>query len=279
MVRLADNMDNFASIVNGDESTYAVGHTFRRERELPYYTLSFILTGRISLQSTAGLVEFPEHTLLLVPPRNDYVVTVLDPYRELWFVFDPRTEWRPFLDWGPARRVPGLCSSMPVTTPGHQEKIARGMRDVLEYRRSHFRARQRLAELALEQVLVLAASLSEHGGALDERLQRVLDALHHDLAHPWREAELAEVAGLSTSRFAHLFRQELGVPPVRYLERLRLEQAKALLLTTSLPIKTIADEVGYPDPLHFSGCFRRVVGHSPREFRRTAWPERAPGRV
>lgn len=267
-------MDNFAAIINGDESAYEAGHTFRREPELPYYTLSFLLAGRMSLQSTSDPVEFHENTLLLIPPRNDYVVTVVAPGRELWFVFEPRAEWRPFLSWGQAYRIPGLCSSIPVMASGHQEKITRGLRDVLEYRRSHFRAGQRLAELTLEQILVLAASLSEHGGALDERLQRVIDALHHDLTHPWREPDLAKIATLSTSRFAHLFRQQLGVPPVRYLERVRLEQAKALLLTTALPVKTIANEVGYPDPLHFSGRFQRLTGLSPRDFRRSG---RNPG--
>jgi AraC-like DNA-binding protein len=62
----------------------------------------------------------------------------------------------------------------------------------------------------------------------------------------------------------------MGVTPMQYLERVRLEQAEKLLRFGSLQIGEVARAVGYADPEYFANRFRRHSGHSPREFRRAA---------
>ncbi|MCC6581561.1 MAG: helix-turn-helix domain-containing protein [Phycisphaeraceae bacterium] len=142
------------------------------------------------------------------------------------------------------------------------------LRNVLEYQHADYPARRHLASLALEQALVLAFSLTESRIAMDDRIERAIAAMRRDPSHPWREAALARVASLSASRFAHLFRAQVGISPVRFLEQVRMEKAKGLLLATSQPIKSIAAEVGYDDALHFSTRFRRATGRCPRTYRR-----------
>ena len=58
-----------------------------------------------------------------------------------------------------------------------------------------------------------------------------------------------------------------GSTPIQYHLHLRFERAKKLLRETNLPIKAIAQQVGFPDPLHFSHQFRRHVALSPRGWR------------
>jgi len=50
--------------------------------------------------------------------------------------------------------------------------------------------------------------------------------------------------------------------------RLRMKHARTLLLENRLPVKQIAEQVGYANALYFSSEFRRNCGMSPREFRR-----------
>jgi AraC family transcriptional regulator of arabinose operon len=261
-------MDNFANIVvSGDEAAYAPGHGFRREPGFPYYTLNCLISGSLLIRHAGGESERQAVSLGLTPPCAPYSLSATGAHRELWIIFTPRPEWRPWLNWGQPGSVPCDLLSLRLTDRGNRAKILRCLRNVLEYSRSSLPAGQHLAELALEQALVLAFSLAARGGVLDERLERVVRSMRLDLAQPWRENELAKIANLSPSRFAHLFREKLGVAPLKFLEQLRMEKAKALLLATAATVKVIAAEVGYPDALHFSGRFRRVVGRCPSRFR------------
>jgi AraC-like DNA-binding protein len=63
------------------------------------------------------------------------------------------------------------------------------------------------------------------------------------------------------------FRKELGVTPIAYLHRYRVNQAKQLLIDTSKSITEIALEVGFSDSSYFGRIFRRETGVSPQGFR------------
>ena len=102
----------------------------------------------------------------------------------------------------------------------------------------------------------------------DTRIARVRETMHQRLAERWRIDSLAALAGLSPSRFAHLFRGLVGLSPLRYLQRLRLDRARQLLESTSDPIAEVMRSVGYADASHFSKDFRRHFGAGPREYRR-----------
>ena len=102
----------------------------------------------------------------------------------------------------------------------------------------------------------------------DARIARAREAMHQRLTERWRIDSLAALAGLSPSRFAHLFRGLVGVSPLRYLQRLRLDRARYLLESTSCPIAEVMRSVGYTDASHFSKDFRRRFGAGPREYRR-----------
>lgn len=81
-------------------------------------------------------------------------------------------------------------------------------------------------------------------------------------------ASLARRAGLGQTAFRAAVLARTGLPPRRYVERLRLERAAYTLQVTDLPVGRIASDCGYPDPFHFSRAFRRVFGASPRHWRK-----------
>jgi AraC-like DNA-binding protein len=78
--------------------------------------------------------------------------------------------------------------------------------------------------------------------------------------------EVAELVGLSRSRFDSLFRAKTGQPPGRYLACFRLERAKSLL-ETGAPLKSIAAESGFASVSHFERKFKAFYGLSPSQFR------------
>lgn len=75
-------------------------------------------------------------------------------------------------------------------------------------------------------------------------------------------------AGMSTRNFKRRFLQATGYTPLRYVQMLRIDEAKQLLEQTSQPVDEIAWTVGYDEPAFFRRLFKRLVGLSPREHRR-----------
>jgi AraC-like DNA-binding protein len=87
-------------------------------------------------------------------------------------------------------------------------------------------------------------------------------------ADPWREADLARIAGLSPAHFREVFLRENGTTPRRFLEALRIEQASRLLLESDLSITEIAHDCGFSSSQHFARVFSRLRGKPPRVWRR-----------
>ncbi len=85
-----------------------------------------------------------------------------------------------------------------------------------------------------------------------------------------READMAELCGLSAYRFSRVFREETGTTFQAHLVSLRLERAKALLDNPSASITDIGYTVGFNSPSYFARAFRRTFGISPSEFRKRA---------
>jgi AraC family transcriptional regulator len=80
--------------------------------------------------------------------------------------------------------------------------------------------------------------------------------------------ELAAAAGLSRFHFGRVFKRHLGLSPARYVERIRIEQAKALIVSAEMSLAHIAQAVGFADQSHFSRRFRFHEGRSPAQFAR-----------
>lgn len=103
---------------------------------------------------------------------------------------------------------------------------------------------------------------------MDRRIKQAFDHMRQHIRHHLDVDGLAKTAGLSASRFAHLFRQEVGRSPIDYLRNLRLELARALLDRTSLSVADVRARIGWPEPSHFARDFRRRFGFSPSDRRR-----------
>lgn len=80
-------------------------------------------------------------------------------------------------------------------------------------------------------------------------------------------ATLVASSGLSRNFFSARFHERFGMTVAGYLFHLRIEMAKNLLLSTSLPIKEIAYECGIPEPNYFNKQFRRATGVNPSFYR------------
>lgn len=100
------------------------------------------------------------------------------------------------------------------------------------------------------------------------RLGQVISYIEKNYAERTCLKDLCKTAHMSESTLLRHFHQALGLSPMDYLMRLRIRKASELLRQTSLNITQVAFQVGFSDSNYFSRQFRKVAGHSPREFRK-----------
>lgn len=98
-------------------------------------------------------------------------------------------------------------------------------------------------------------------------MDAVLHEMRRDVKRPFDVEQYASIVNLSVSRFNHLFKKEMGISPLNYYIKIRMETAKSLLIYTDMKIGRIAEHVGYDDLLYFSKAFKKYTGVSPTEFR------------
>lgn len=79
--------------------------------------------------------------------------------------------------------------------------------------------------------------------------------------------DIARFCNCSKSHMQHLFKRYHGMGVMRYLENVRMQQAKKLLEDTDLPVCNIALQVGFHDPNYFSATFSKLCGSSPSVHR------------
>lgn len=106
-------------------------------------------------------------------------------------------------------------------------------------------------------------------GKLHAAVARALVYLGQHYAEPLALGRLARQANVSQSHLSYLFRSALGMPFKGILVRIRIHKAKEMLAGDSRQhITEVALSVGFSDLSHFEKSFKRVVGQSPRDYRR-----------
>lgn len=102
--------------------------------------------------------------------------------------------------------------------------------------------------------------------ALAHRARRYLDAHHRE---PLTLRAVAEELHASEYYLAHVFKEEIGMPPMQYVMKRRIGEAQSLLMDTMLPLAEISDLLGYSSPCHFNTMFNKYVGMPPGRYRQS----------
>ena len=103
--------------------------------------------------------------------------------------------------------------------------------------------------------------------AIEQAVGRVIEAMRENLGEQLTVDDMARTAMFSKFHFSRVFQRVTGVSPGRFLSAVRLQEAKHLLVTTSLTVTEISHRVGYTSVGTFSSRFRRSVGVSPTTYR------------
>jgi AraC family transcriptional regulator, arabinose operon regulatory protein len=239
----------------------------RRPSGTDDWLLIHTLAGRANVIAAQARLAIEEGDTLLFRPGTPHDFASderFGPWELCWAHFHPPAHWIELLRW--PERAAGV-HIMPAPAPPLRSSIEVLLVEMDRLSRSRLPLAERLAMNALEAALLRWEIQNPARRLLDPRIIAAIDHLSQNADRAVSISELASAVHLSESRFAHLFRTETGVAPHRFAEAQRIDRAKQLLELTSMPIKAIAEEVGYRSPFHFATRFKRLTNETPSEFR------------
>lgn len=131
-------------------------------------------------------------------------------------------------------------------------------------------SKQPVAHEAREHALL---HLIAQKSALSENVRKAVNVIEMSYYMNVGLKQIGSHVGTDPYHLAHKFREEVGMPPIQYLNRYRMEIAKRLLATSDRAVAEVARLVGIPDESYFARTFRRLVGKTPNAYSRvrTIW--------
>ncbi len=129
------------------------------------------------------------------------------------------------------------------------------------------------AELVLELLLALAAQARarEEPDPLIGMIRKALKIIDSELERDLSVGTLAELTGVSRERLSRSFQKCLGQSPQQVIREMKIQRATYILKDTDIPIKQIAERLGYSDYTNFIRAFRQITGKTPHDFRLNGW--------
>jgi AraC-like DNA-binding protein len=128
-----------------------------------------------------------------------------------------------------------------------------------------------LAPLIMREI-VYRLLLGEQGGRLRHltviggsahRIANAIERIRKEYDKPLRVEDVARDIGMSPSSFHHHFKTVTAMSPLQFQKRLRLQEARRLMLGEALDAASAGYRVGYDDPSHFSRAYKKVFGEAP----------------
>ena len=102
----------------------------------------------------------------------------------------------------------------------------------------------------------------------DQRINKVLGAIHSAPEQDWTVERLGQVVNMSRSSFSNRFTELANMTPLQYVIFVRMQKASRLLVESSASLATVAEQVGYQSEAAFSQSFKKQYAMRPGEFRR-----------
>ena len=233
-----------------------------RENGRPDYYILYVISGRILAEINGSDAEALPGDVIVYYPNEKQKLTY---YRE------DKTEnfWIHFTGYAVPEILSQCGFSKSGVYRGGVSRLAEEIFTQIMLAQKLNNEKIHVNSLFLQLMDALSGSRKEiTPDSASSRVLRAVMQLSWERRAPKKIPYYAAMCGMSTARFAVVFKEATGRTPTEFLEDARMEDAKKLLDKTTLTVSEVSASVGYRDPLYFSRIFRRRFGVPPTEYRK-----------
>ncbi len=307
---MMDAAGSIPVVFKGMERSFERSATLTGPSRHEYHELTYLRSGKALFNIQGRRIQIEKGATLIIRPQTVHQIQILDGPADmlvLYFGFSSKAadtqnsrsaySWsdniapqtlEQFIDF-----ASGEDSGLePATEPflllqgkSRQDITTLVERILHEKQRESYGSDLMMQLLAIELLVVLARGLREEweeslrvrtgkAGELVRIAQRYI-VEHHD-----RDLSIGDVAAyvfLSQGYFTRAFRDETGISPMSFLMQVRVDHACKLLKQADKKVSGIAREVGFSSPQRFNAAFRKHIGMTPMQYRRSLLEEKGPG--
>lgn len=255
-------------LISAGISNHDADFTFERNGGFPFWTFAFYHKGECFIKSGGEEIKGCPYDLKCIRPNTPYSTRIVPNFSSWhgdWIIAELRPGWEGLICG--VEELKGIYS-LNVAGFAEQEKIKESFRNAVNLMLMPEPFADLSAMHALEEVLLLSYHINRmQTQPKDERIRKAIEILSNNFEKKIDVDTVAKKIGMSASRFAHLFKEEIGETPMSFRESIRLERAKQLIFSTNMSIKQIATTLAYDCSFHFSKRFKSRIGVSPQKYR------------
>lgn len=250
----------------------------------PFARLYYVTDGAAQIKTEKGVFDLEPDKMYLVPSfvRHDNICSSHFEHYYIHVFENGRSSDRIFEDYElPFQVNPGsvdlqlfrrLCELNPQMSLPQSNPMSYDNQDTLfqniRISRVH-NLQEQVESCGILNILVsrFLEQATPKQVAADDRIKMVISHIRKHIETRITVNELASMASLSVEHIIRMFKKETGITPVLYITKTKMERAMVMLVTSHVPVKTIALTLGYDDCSYFNRVFRKHVGMTPQQYR------------
>ena len=220
-----------------------------------FWRLWIILKGRGKITTHTETFDVTANNIYLIPPNTIINTSLYETMEQYYIDFIQNPNDTPIEQLYLFKRQADKEQFTLIL------ELAKSLKDIF---RNTDEVSQFIINSTLTTILSLFVFVPSHGYGT---LQQAITYITQHYNHPISIIFLANLCNYSPEHFSKKFREIFGVSPQKYLEAIRIAQAKYHLLSTTLSLAEIAYGCGFSSQAHFSMAFKTATGTTPNEFR------------
>lgn len=249
-----------------------------------FFEMVYIKKGNAVFEIAGMPADFGPNDIIIIKPRQSHKFVVRSQssceFIVLYFKFENRrthefseASLEDFLNFVSGKDS-GAFISLKVS---HKNDIIVLLNRIITERSSHEIGNEFLSQLLIMELFVLISralkmewenSIKAKSPKLKELIQIAVKYINNNYERNISLADISKFVFLSSSYFTRAFKEEMGISPISYLLKVRIERAKELLSDTTLRVSEIALSVGFSNQQRFNEIFRKHAKMAPLQYRK-----------
>ena len=250
-----------AAVQHGDR---VVLTNFWRDSDVicPNSKIFYVTDGEIVITTKKEKIVAASGDMVIIPAgtRHDFNLSEKQFASKYWLHADLTLDGKNLFDYFP----------LPYKTHiGQNDALAQLFDTVLRLKGSiRLSDKLTVSSALLSIITVFAESCGMEDGftAFDE-IDSTVNYINDNYKQKFTLDGLCEYARLSKGYFLRRFKKRTGYSPMHYVNRLKIDKAKTMILQSERPINEIMEELGFYDSAHFSKLFKSFTGYSPKRYK------------